>query len=209
MNRSIKYYCLFALFLMCITSSFSQIETSKWKALIALGVNSPSQSGFVESFEANSLNFPTINLGVQRMFTQQVGAKLDFGYNRFTSTNNSPEFKINYSRINAQLVYDATRNLTFLPINMGVVAHAGPGYSIVKPLSGYSENKTSYLNAMTGIEVHYGVSKTVSVFVDGSYVLGFAKDFDPITDGYGSFNGNLFTATIGISVSLSGCTYCN
>jgi len=194
---------------VCITSSFSQIETSKWKALIALGINSPSQNGFVEDFEANSTNFPTINLGVQRMFTQQVGAKLDFGYNRFDSADNSPEFKINYTRINAQLVFDATRNLMFLPINMGVVAHAGPGYSIVKPLSGYSENKLSYLNAMAGLEIHYGVSKTVSVFVDGSYVLGFAKDFDPITDGYGSFNSDLFTATIGISISLSGCTYCN
>jgi len=143
------------------------------------------------------------------MFSQKIGAKLDFGYNRLKSEDNTPEFKINYNRINLQFVYDATRDIPFLPIGMGFVTHFGPGYTIVKPLGDFKENNTSYLNAMAGVEFHYALAKTVSVFVDGSYILGFSKEFDPITEGFGSFNGNLFTATIGLSVSLSGCTYCN
>ncbi len=209
MKTSIKYYCVLALFLTLVTNTFSQQETSKWKALFAVGVNGPSQDGFVYGFEGKAINFPTINLGVQRMFKPQIGAKLDFGYNRFVNADNTPEFKINYTRINLQFVYDATRDLTFLPINMGFVTHFGPGYSMVKPLSNYKENKVSFLNAMAGIEFHYAVAKTVSVFVDGSYIFGFGKDFETINEGFGSFNGNLFTATIGVSVSLSGCAYCN
>ena len=188
--------------------SFAQRSTNMWKAQIALGLNSPSQSGFVEGFESKSMNFPTINAGFQRMFKPQFGAKLDFGYNRFSSEDNSPEFKINYSRINVQVVYDPTEKLTFLPEQIALVAHAGPGYTFVKPLGDFASNKVSFLNVMAGLEVHYGLSKFMSLYTDVSYILGMGKDFDPVIDGFGSFNGNLLTISFGITFSLSGCQYC-
>ena len=190
------------------TLSFAQKNTNKWKAQIALGVNSPSQSGFVEGFESKSVNFPTVNAGFQRMFKPQLGAKLDFGFNRFSNEDNSPEFKINYTRINAQLVYDPTESIGFLPPQIGLIAHAGPGYSFVKPLGDYSGNKVSFLNVMAGLEVHYALSEYMSLYTDVSYILGFGKDFDPVINGFGSFNGNLLTITFGITFSLSGCHYC-
>ena len=208
MKSKYNYYCLLALILVS-TLSFSQEETSKWKAVFAVGLNSPSQTGFVKPFEAKGTNFPTINLGIQHMFKPQLGVKVDFGYNRISNTDSTPDFKVNYSRINAQFVYDTTRDITFLPIGMGFVLHAGPGYTMIKPLDVYRENTNSYLNAMAGIELHYGISRTVSLFIDGSYILEFAKEFDPITDGAGSFNGDLLTVTFGASISLSGCRTCN
>jgi OOP family OmpA-OmpF porin len=186
---------------------FSQSDTSTFKAQFALGVNSPSSNGFVTDFEANSVNFPTINLGLQYMFKPLFGLKLDLGYNRFSSTDNSPEFKTNYTRVNAQLVYNAS-NVLGLYNNLGVFAHAGPGISMIKPLGDYGENKTSYLNAMAGLEFHYAVSEKLSLYLDTAYILGFGKDFDPVNDGFGSFNGNLLTITLGASISLSGCQYC-
>jgi hypothetical protein len=196
-------------FIVISISSFSQSETSKWKVQLALGINSPNSSGFVTGFEAKPINFPTINLGVQHMFRRQFGAKLDFGYNRFSNDDSSPYFKVNYSRINAQFIYDPTPIMTFLPIGFGVVAHAGPGFSMIKPLGQYGENKTTYLNFMGGIEFHYSITQLLTVYLDTSYIYGMSGDFDPVTDGYGSFNGNLFTATIGVSYSLSGCYYCD
>lgn len=190
------------------TLSFAQKSTNKWKAQIALGVNSPSQSGFVEGFESQSINFPTVNAGFQRMFKPQLGAKLDFGFNRFSNGDNSPEFKINYTRINAQLVFDPTESIGFLPPRIGLVTHAGPGYSFVKPLGDFSGNKVSFLNVMAGLEVHYALSEYMSLYTDVSYILGFGKDFDPVINGFGSFNGNLLTITFGITFSLSGCHYC-
>lgn len=209
MNLFDKQYLLLICFVSFVTFGFSQSDTNKWKGQIAFGVNMPSSNGFVDNFEAKSLNFPTINLGVQRMFNSKVGAKLDYGYNRFVNADNSPEFKVNYSRINAQLVFDANKSLTILPQQIGIIAHAGPGMTFVKPLANYSENKESFFNVMTGLEFHYGVSETFSIYLDTSYILGFSKDFDPVTDGYGSFNGNLLTITIGASFSLSGCQYCD
>lgn len=208
MNIKHNNYYFLVLFLIS-TLSFAQKDTSKLKAILAVGLNSPSQSGLIAPFEAKGTNFPTINLGIQYMFKQKLGVKLDFGYNRFLNEDNTPDFKINYTRINAQFVYDASRSIGFLPMQMGLTLHAGPGYTMIKPLDIYRENKTSYLNAMAGLELHHVVSRTVSLFVDASYIYGFAKEFDPIIDGAGSFNGNLITITFGASISLSGCSTCN
>lgn len=208
MKSKFNFYCLLVLFLVS-TLGFSQQETSKWRAIFAVGLNSPSQSGLVEPFDAKSTNFPTINLGIQHLFKPQLGVKLDFAYNRFSNTDNTLDFKVNYTRINAQLVYDATKNLAFLPLEMGLVLHAGPGYTMIKPLDIYRENKNSYLNAMAGIELNYSISKTVSLLIDGSYIKGFAKDFDPVIEGAGSFNGDLLTVTVGASISLINCRTCN
>ncbi len=201
------HICLVLVLYLCSFISFSQGDTSTFKAQFALGVNAPSSNGFVNDFEANSMNFPTINLGLQYMFKQKLGAKLDFGFNRFSNTDNSPEFKVNYSRINAQLVYDASI-ITSFSNNLGAFIHAGPGYSLIKPLGNYGANKISYLNVMAGMEFHYGVSDKLSIYLDASYLKGFAKDFNPVLNGFGSFNGDLLTITIGASISLSGCYYC-
>lgn len=208
MNFNFKNYLFAYFFVFAVSSLFAQRETNKWKAQIAIGVNSPSQSGFVEGFQGKSLIFPSVNLGIQNMFKKQFGAKLDYGFNRISNEDNSVEFKLNYSRINAQLVFDPTSSLYFLPERMGVVLHSGPGYSFVKPLGNYGNNKISFFNAMAGLEVHYGLAQRMSLYVDTSYILGFGKDFDPITEGYGSFNGNLLTLSFGITFSLSGCQYC-
>tara|TARA_R110002049_G_scaffold305738_1_gene503140 strand:- start:11937 stop:12575 length:639 start_codon:yes stop_codon:yes gene_type:complete len=187
---------------------FSQNDTSIVKVQFAFGVNSPSDNGFVSNFESKSINFPSINLGAQYMFNPTFGAKLDFGYNRFSNLKNTPDFKVNYTRINAQLVYDVNTLLYFLPERLAVFAHAGPGFSMIKPLDDYGENKTSFLNAMAGIEFHYGISDRLSVYLDLSYMSSFSRDFKPVSKGFGSFNGNLSTITFGASISLSGCYYC-
>ena len=198
-------------FILISVNGHSQSETSKWKLQLAFGFNYPDVDGFVSGFEAKPINFPTINLGVQHMFTRTIGAKLDFGYNRFSNVNGSAVFKTNYTRINAQFVYDTTEIFRFLPVQIGLVAHAGPGFSIIKPLGNFGENKTSFLNTIAGVELHYNVSETFSVFTDVSYIHSFArnKTYNPISEGFGTFNKNLFAVTLGVSVSLSGCYYCD
>ena len=209
--KKYKKVIFIILFLLIPIFGFSQAETSKWKLQLAFGFNNPNSDGFVSGFEAKPLNFPTINFGVQHMFTSTKGVKLDFGYNRFSNADDSAEFKTNYSRVNAQFVYDATHVFGFLPSQIGLVGHAGIGYSVVKPLGNFGDNKTSFLNAIAGFEVHYIVSETFSIFSDFSYIYSFSGDkmYDPISEGFGTFNGNLFTLTFGISVSLSGCQYCD
>jgi hypothetical protein len=191
--------------------NYGQRDINKWKTQIAFGFNYPDVDGFVKGYEAKPLNFPTINLGVQHMFNRNLGAKLDFGYNRFSNGEDSPEFKTNYTRINAQLVYDVANKLRFLPPSIGIMGHIGPGLSFIKPLGNYGDNKHSFFNTLAGLELHYRVAQSVSVYTDASYVINFSKDktYNPIPEGYGTFNNNLFTIALGVSVSLSGCQYCD
>ena len=187
----------------------AQGDMSTIKGQIALGVNHPFKSGFVDGFEAKPANFPTVNLGVQYMFKPNLGAKLDYGFHRISSSNSSQTtFKLNYARVNLQLVYDAS-GLFYVSPRTGVFLHAGPGLSFVKPLGDFTANDLSFLNTMGGIELHYGILDTISLYADVSYIASFASDFDPTSTGLGAFNGNLLTVTFGVSLSLSGCYYCN
>ncbi|MEO8933284.1 MAG: cell envelope biogenesis protein OmpA [Xanthomarina sp.] len=206
---SLKNVSISVIFLLMSFLGFSQAETSLWKAQVAIGANYPSPGGFVTGFESKIINFPTINLGLQHMFKRHLGAKLDFGYNRLAHDSNSPYFKVNYTRINAQIVYDPTPVFGFLPYGTGIVAHAGPGFSMITPLGEYGNNKTSFLNVMAGIEFHYKITQILTVYFDTSYIYGFSGKFKPESKGFGSFNGNLLTATLGVSYSLSGCYYCD
>jgi hypothetical protein len=79
---------------------------------------------------------------------------------------------------------------------------------MVKPLGNYGDNNLSYLNVMGGLEVHYGISDKLSIYIDASYIKGFSDNFNPESNSFGSFNGDLLTITIGASISLSGCYYC-
>ena len=212
MLRCNKQYVLILCAIFFVSIANSQLrESSKWKALVALGFNTPNDGGFVEVSKAQSLNFPTVNLGIQHMFTRDYGVKLDYGFNRFKSEDGTPEFKVNYSRVNAQFVFDSSTYLNFLPQRMSTVLHAGPGISFVKPLGTLGDNKQTYLNLLGGLEVHYAINEKVAVYTDVAYIYGVTSldDYNPALDGLGAFNGNLLNITFGLSVALSGCQYCD
>jgi len=199
------------LFFSVISLSFGQGDTEKIRLQLALGVNNPIDNGENDGYYAKDINLPTINFGIRYMFKpNKLGAKLDVGYNRSKSDLGSLEFKLNYTRVNAQLVYDFNSLLNFLPQEMSIQAHAGPGISFTKPLLNDSENTYTYLNGLIGLDVYYSLSRKLSIFVDVAYAKSLtSKDKYPvIVDGY-SFNGDLVYATVGLSVALSGCRYCD
>ena len=212
MQKYLKHYLFFfSLVVMSLNSNAQLKDTSKWKALFALGLNYPTVDGFVETTYARPVNFPTVNLGVQHMFKRTYGVKLDYGFNRFKNDNDSPEFKINYSRINVQFVFDPTDYIGFLPPRIRAIVHAGPGLAFVKPLGDLGDNKQTYLNLLGGVEFHYAINEKVSVYTDVAYAYGLTslENYDPVISGLGAFNGSVFNLTFGLAVSLSGCQFCD
>jgi len=198
------------MFICGMSFVYGQRDTDKFRLQLAIGVNNPIDNGENDGYYSKSLNLPTINLGLQYMFKPNLGAKLDFGFNRAVNADGSLEFKLNYTRVNAQIVYDFTNVLNFLPEPMSIQAHAGPGMSFTKPLANDSENTYTYLNGLIGLELYYKISRTLAVFGDVGYAKALSnKDkYDTEIDGF-SFNGDLVYATVGLSVALSGCRYCN
>lgn len=198
------------MFFVSTVNGAAQEVTDKWKIQFSLGVNNPLDAVENDGYYSKNINFPTVNLGIQHMFNYRLGAKLDVGYNRSSSDSGSKVFKLNYTRINAQGVYDFTNWLKFLPEPMSINVHAGPGISFTRPLGNDKENKYTYLNVLGGLELHYDISRTVSVYGDLGYAIGLSGNnkYDVSVDGF-SFNGNLIYASLGISVALSGCRTCN
>lgn len=206
-----QYLFFFSIVFMTLNSNAQLGKRSEWKALVAVGFNNPLSNGFIEGSYAQRINFPTVNLGVQHMLRSNYGVKLDYGFNRFKSNDKSLDFKINYSRINAQFVFDPSQYIGFLPSRLRTILHAGPGFSFVKPLGNLGDNKQSFLNIMGGMELHFAINERVSVYGDLSYIYGLTSldDYDPVLSGLGAFNGNVLNATIGLAVSLSGCQFCD
>lgn len=211
-KQNLSWLFVFAFLTSSLT--FGQLNVEKWKLQVALGVNNPIDNND-PTFYSQYVNFPSINLGVQRMFYRNWGAKLDLGYNRSSNGGGSEPFKLNYTRVNVQAVYDFKDVFTFLPDPIGVVAHAGPGVSMTKPMvdvahSPYGNLSATYLNMLAGVEVHYRLSEFMSVYVDGSYALALSSKnkSDVNSKGQFSFNDDLIYASIGISISLDKCNYC-
>ncbi|WP_299102221.1 cell envelope biogenesis protein OmpA [uncultured Winogradskyella sp.] len=212
MQYNFKQYLFFFTLVIITFSSEAQLrDTAKWKALFAVGINYPTTDGFVTGSYAQSVNFPTVNLGVQHMFKSAYGVKLDYGFNRFKNHKDTPEFKLNYSRINAQFVYDPSNFIGFLPSRLRTVLHAGPGITFAKPLGILKENKQTFLNLLGGLEIHYAINEKVSLFTDIAYIYGVTSldVYDPALNGLGAFNGSVFNLTFGLAVSLSGCQFCD
>lgn len=209
MNTVNKQIVLALIIVFGFISVHGQRDTERWKGQISIGVNNPIDDGKNDGFFTKYINIPTVNIGVQHMLNENWGAKLDFGYNRSSNADGSQEFKLNYTRINAQAVYNATNLLIFLPNTIEIVAHAGPGVTFSNPLSPYSENKYTYLNVLAGGEIHYRIFRGLTVYTDLSYALSLAGNdkYDVNVDGF-SFNGDLIYLTFGVTFSISGCQFC-
>ena len=206
-----KYRTAICITIFCFATiiAFSQDRTDKWRLQFALGINNPIDDGKNDGYYTKYVNFPSVNLGIQHMFSDLLGTKLDYGFNRSVNDSGSKPFKLNYSRVNLQLVYDASQELHFLPERLKIVAHSGPGFSFTQPLGIDSENKYTYLNWLIGLEAHYKVSRALALYTDVAfaYSLSSKDKYNSAIDGF-SFNGNLVYASVGISVALGGCNYC-
>ncbi|WP_066221856.1 outer membrane beta-barrel protein [Formosa haliotis] len=214
-----KYITGLLIFLFLISvKGYAQKDEDVLRIELSFGGNHAFTSGFAQIYasedpktEGRGFNLPTLNFGGQYMFSETLGAKLDIGFSRIFSANDSPEFKINYTRINAQVVYDYSRFIGFIPEEVTLLAHAGPGFSAVRPLGTINDNDQNYLNAILGTQILYMFSRNTSVFFDASYIHGFSNPdtYAPPSEGLGAFNGSMLTFTVGVSLSLSGCYFCN
>jgi hypothetical protein len=211
MNCSLKKISFILVFIFSL-NAFSQRIGEVWKAQVGLGVNTPLPNGFVEDLESQLVNFPTFNLGLQRMFSRYYGGRFAYSFSRIARKKSDTEFKINYKRYNLEFIYDAYdfKYLRFLPERIKVVAHAGPGFSIAEPLSDLGSNKQSFFNLHGGLETHYYLTKLVSLYLDLSFNYTFQELNEDNLDfnGLGAFTGSTAYATVGISFSLSGCYKC-
>ena len=77
-----KIIFLIALGILVTTLSYAQRDSEVWKLQLAVGINNPMEKIGNVGYYSKYVNFPTVNIGLQHMFTESLGAKLDVGFNR-------------------------------------------------------------------------------------------------------------------------------
>jgi len=205
-----------ALKIIIITLFLTNITIAQTLTMdLGVGINNPSNH-FAPLYEAKPINGLTVDAGLRYMFMKKLGAKVDFGFNRYGSGDKSIDFKANFTRVDLQLYYNFWDHLynfqIRLPERLAVFLHAGGGMSFMKPLSEpFINNKSSNFNLMGGLAVHYGVTDRVSVFVDASKIFNMGQELSyegaKLPD---AINTDMFNLTVGVAISInSNCYYCD
>ena len=134
-------------------TTFGQNDTDTFRMKLALGLHNPIDDGENDGYYSKRFNSPTIDFGFQYLFSRTVRElNLILASTELQVLTKSSMFKLNYSRINMQIVYDFTNFLNILPENFYSQVHFGPGISFTKPLANDSDNRYSFINISAGME---------------------------------------------------------
>lgn len=151
----------------------------------------------------NDINFLTGNLGVRYMWSEYLGAKIDYGYNSFSNHNKSKQFESVYSRVDMQLVTNLGRilNLQEKTKNIGLFLHAGGGVGFID--SNLYDKSDGTINLIGGTTLQFRLSNRIALNLDGAAIFLIEK-VDYTLDGtsYATKNGYILSGTMGLSIYL-------
>lgn len=171
------------------------------------------------SFEANyglgisgkpiSSEFTSFSVGGRWMWNDNWGLKGDFGRSTFRYDAPLPirETGTDYNRLSLQAVYNLGRALNIVDYvdNINLLAHAGAGYSWMKPVNVEATDMTDSMgNVIFGLTPQVYITDYFSLHADWSYVVNFSQHKD--YDGYVRFDNQLKRFTGGLSTVSVGVT---
>src|SRR5690554_1055883 len=128
-------------------------DYNKWSIEAAGGMHKPVRP-MAKGYYTDTPSFAQFSLGTRYMFNNRFGLKLDLGYNSFKEGDGSSAYKSNYYRGTLQGVANLGSILKFetWTNSLGVLLHAGAGYSQLKPKEPIDRaNTDQMLNFIAGI----------------------------------------------------------
>lgn len=182
-------------------------EYNRWSIDVNAGITKPI-GPFTPRYTTATVTFPHVDAGVRYMLNNKFGLKLDFGYDRFTNKDDTPEFTTNYYRANLQGVINLGRVLNFEEWTrmINLQAHGGIGYGMMRSKDGFngSDNMTNFIAGLTG---QVKLTRKIALNADFSVVRDYRQTdaFDGMSDishQTRGFHGTLYSATIGVSIYL-------
>ncbi|MFP9100581.1 hypothetical protein ACLI09_16145 [Flavobacterium sp. RHBU_24] len=178
---------------------------------IAAQVNSHDQYSFEGGYGLGISGKPGItqlshfDVGFRYMITEYWGVKFDFGSDQFRTDKEGYEQEIgtDYRRLSFNVVNNLGREINMRG-NLGLLAHAGFGYSWIKPVGVSTIDQVDSIgNVIIGITPQYYIIKNIALHADVAYIVNFSqhKDFDGFSryTGVKSFVGGLANVSVGIT----------
>lgn len=188
-----------------IDPSIDKIAYNKWSLELNGGLNKPTRT-MTLGYQTASLNPFHADLGVRYMFNPKFGLKLDFGYDKFTERDDTPEFESQYLRTSLQGVINIGRALNFetWTNTIGLLAHGGFGVSQLTSESGF-EGEDYIGHGIVGITGQLKLSNRVALTGDLTGIVNGKQNwnFDGMSETQtSSFDGLLVNASLGLTFYL-------
>jgi len=183
-------------------------------ANVSAQVNSHDQYSFEGGYGLGISGKPGItqlshfDVGFRYMITEYWGIKFDFGSDQFRTDKEgyAQEIGTDYKRISFNVVNNLGRqiNMRELSPNLNLLAHAGLGYSYIKPVGvATSDQVDSIGNVIIGITPQYYIIENIALHADVAYIVNFSqhKDFDGFSRylGVKSFVGGMANVSLGLT----------
>lgn len=159
-----------------------------------------------------STEFTSFTVGGRWMWNDNWGVKGDFGRSTFRYDAPLPvrETGTDYNRLSLQAVYNLGRALNMADYvdNVNILAHAGAGYSWMKPVNVQATDMTDSMgNIIFGFTPQVFISDHFSLNADWSYVVNLSqhKDYDGYVrhkDRLKRFTGGISNVTVGVTIYL-------
>jgi hypothetical protein len=151
--------------------------------------------------------FNTLQLGVGYQLIDFWGLNGTYTNSTFKNADNN-NLGITYHKIMLEGTYQilAANNSSYTPMDTNsfdVIAHGGFGITFGK--SKLTDDTDHIGNFQIGLKPTYYINKSLSVFVDGTYVMNFRQhiDFNGLSnEGSKISTGGFYTALIGLAVHL-------
>lgn len=182
-------------------------DYNKWSIEAAGGMHKPVRP-VAKGYYSDTPSFAQFSLGTRYMFNNRFGLKLDLGYNSFKEGDGSSAYKSNYYRGSLQGVANLGSILKFetWTNSLGVLLHAGAGYSQLKPKEPIDRaNTDQMLNFIAGITPQVKLGNRVALNLDAS-IIGHVRQnytFDGTkTTNTRGFNGYFTNFSAGLTVYL-------
>lgn len=203
---------LFSLLTLSLFSSNSVCAQSKYNRLsfeFATGYAKPLNT-YQKNLNSDFSSFKHLEFGARYMITEKFGVRLNYANDRFKNYPNG-YFGSNFSRVGVSGVYNIGKSFgldTSTRNTIGLLAHAGVGYTRLKPINRDAEQ----IGALVlGITPQVKISERIAFFADVSYTANFKQhyryDGSLISTDYEPTVGSHVTASVGLMFYLGSQRY--
>ncbi|EIA10484.1 hypothetical protein [Flavobacterium frigoris] len=181
---------------ICLT--FTQLSHGQYFAEVNYGLNGSIYP------TTHSLAHTGVGFGYMDPNTT-LGAKLDFGLDKFRTNNTGKELGSDLYRLSLQAVCNISNliNERSYYDRINVLIHSGLGYTLAKPISTKKIND-HIVNVIMGITPKYKLSRNIALTLDASLLFNIAQsyrydiDYDLPNKRASKFTGTNYNAAAGI-----------
>ncbi len=161
--------------------------------------------------QSEYVSFQQFGLSGRYMFTEKLGLKGHYSYNRFENPD-AKDMGISMNRLALEGVANVGRILNVdnrKRLGFAVLVHTGIGISFANPSS--SQGTDHIGNFLVGFTAQAKLSERFSLFGDVTYIRNFKQHFDYngilINNNYDAVSGSYVSLSIGLIYSLGSEQY--